>query len=125
MNERQFGSRIRQILNSGTRLDAGITERLRVSREQALLAKKPERVPALAWAGGSEAGWPVLGEWSVRLIVPMLALVFGLLAIYGWQQDHQVAELVEIDAQLLTDDLPIDAYLDKGFEAWLNSDDAR
>jgi hypothetical protein len=30
-----------------------------------------------------------------------------------------VAEAVELDTQLLADELPIDAYLDKGFEAWL------
>ena len=125
MNERQFGGRVRQVLNTGTRLDAGVAERLRASREQALLAKKPERRAALAWAGGPGDAWPGLGEWSVRLIAPMLVLVFGLLAIYGWQQDHQVAELVEIDARLLTDDLPIDAYLDKGFEAWLNEQGER
>ena len=29
------------------------------------------------------------------------------------------AEVEQLDAELLTDDLPIDAYLDRGFEAWL------
>ncbi len=29
------------------------------------------------------------------------------------------ADVEELDAQLLTGDLPIDAYLDRGFEAWL------
>lgn len=125
MNERQFGGRVRQVLNSGARLDVGVAERLRAFREQALLAKKPERRTAPAWAGGPGAAWPTLGEWSVRLIAPMLVLVLGLLAIYGWQQDHEVAELVEIDARLLADDLPIDAYLDKGFEAWLNEQGER
>ena len=46
-------------------------------------------------------------------------LVGGLLAINGWQQTQRVAEVEEIDALLLTDDLPLDAFLDKGFEAWL------
>ncbi len=119
MNEHQFGNRIRQILNAGIRLDASVSERLRAARERALLAKRLQRVPALAWAGGPDSGWPVFGEWSVRLLLPTLVLIFGLLTIYTWQQDHQVAELVEIDSQLLADDLPIDAYLDKGFEAWL------
>jgi uncharacterized protein DUF3619 len=40
-------------------------------------------------------------------------------AIYTWQQNQRVAELEEIDSQLLTDDLPIDAYLDRGFQSWL------
>ncbi len=119
MHEQQFGSRIRQVLNLGIRLDASVGERLRASREQALHAKRPERVRALAWAGATDSSWPVFGGWSFRLVVPTLVLLFGLLTIYTWQQDHQVAQLVEIDSQLLSDDLPIDAYLDKGFEAWL------
>jgi hypothetical protein len=28
--------------------------------------------------------------------------------------------LADLDVRLLTDDLPIDAYLDKGFDSWLN-----
>jgi hypothetical protein len=39
--------------------------------------------------------------------------------IYTWQQSQRAAELEEIDALLLTDDLPIDAYLDRGFQNWL------
>ncbi len=119
-NERLLGSRVRQILNSGMRLDPHVEERLRASREQALLAKRPERATSLVWAGIPGFGWPVFGELSLRLLVPTFVLAFALLSIYTWRQDHQVAELVEIDTQLLTDDLPIDAYLDKGFEAWLN-----
>jgi hypothetical protein len=42
-----------------------------------------------------------------------------------WQQTQRLAEIEEIDAELLTDDLPIDAYLDRGFEAWLKKRAAR
>ena len=41
--------------------------------------------------------------------------------IYNWQEKQRLAEVVEIDSQLLTDDLPIDAYLDRGFQNWLKS----
>lgn len=33
--------------------------------------------------------------------------------------DQQVSELSRIDSALLADDLPINAYTDKGFNAWL------
>jgi hypothetical protein len=46
-------------------------------------------------------------------------LVAGGAAIYAWQQNQRAAELEEIDSQLLTDDLPIDAYLDRNFQNWL------
>jgi hypothetical protein len=49
----------------------------------------------------------------------MVVLVFGLLAINTWHQSQLVQEIEEIDAGVLTGDLPLDAYLDKGFDAWL------
>jgi hypothetical protein len=120
MNEPQFGNKIRQILNQGTQLDGKILGRLRLGREKALrqqLVAKP--VPGLAWADGLIGSFGGPAGFSFRLVLPMAVLVGGLLAISGWQQKQRVAEVEEIDALLLTDDLPLDAFLDKGFEAWL------
>jgi len=129
MNEIKFANKIRQALNEGSRVDGRIAERLRASREQALAARKPERKTALAWARGSVAGgagtygafgtFGGLGGFSLRVVLPTLLLIAGLVSIYSWQQDQRAADAEELDAQLLTDDLPIDAYLDRGFEAWL------
>ena len=126
-NEIRFANKIRQALNEGLRegahLDGRIAERLRAAREQALAARKPEREPAFAWmrasASGVVAGFGGVGGFSLRVLLPTLLMVAGLMAIYTWQQDQRAADIEELDAQLLTDDLPIDAYLDKGFEAWL------
>lgn len=120
MNDLQFGNKVRQVLNEGTRLDAKTLERLREARENALkrqLVANP--VPGLAWADGFAARFGGYAGLSFRLVLPMAVLVVGLLAINGWQQNMRVAEVEEIDALLLTDELPLDAYLDKGFEAWL------
>ena len=127
MNEIKFANKIRQALNEGARLEgprgAAIVERLRAARERALARHKVERVPALAWARSSSAGvvggFGSLGGFSLRVLLPTLLLIAGLAAIYSWQQDQRAADAEELDAQLLTDDLPIDAYLDRGFEAWL------
>ena len=51
--------------------------------------------------------------------MPFTALAIGLAAVYTWQQNQRLAEVEEIDAQLLTDELPIDAYLDRNFQSWL------
>lgn len=118
MNEHQFGDKVRQILNRSAQPDSRILERLRMAREQALAHKKPESAPALAWAGnfgGRDGGF---GSWT-RVVVPLALLVIGLAGLYTWQQKQKVADVEELDAQLLSDDLPIDAYLDKGFEVWL------
>jgi hypothetical protein len=46
-----------------------------------------------------------------------------LLMLFYWQslqqQSGQANELAELDAEVLTDDLPVTAYLDQGFEVWL------
>jgi hypothetical protein len=127
-NERQFAARIRQALNEGVRSDAGVSariaERLRMAREHALERRKVARESALAWAGvsGSLGG---VGEFSLRVLLPTLLLVVALVTIYGVQKDQVAAEVEELDAMLLTDDLPIDAYLDRGFESWLKKVAAR
>jgi len=124
MNEHQFGDKVRQILNRGTRLDAHALERLRAAREQALAHKRPERAPALAWAGSVGGRSGTVDFWT-RLVLPAALLVLGAVGVYAWQHQQRVAELEELDAQLLSDDLPIDAYLDKGFEVWLKKRGAR
>jgi hypothetical protein len=99
MNEMQ----LRQLLNQGIQVRPEIAKRLEQAREQALERQRPERGAVLA----------------LRVLLPLAVLVGSGAAIYTWQQNQRVAELEEIDSQLLTDDLPIDAYLDRGFQSWL------
>jgi hypothetical protein len=118
MNEHQFANRVRTLLNQAE-VDPGVAARLKAAREQALARQRPEPAPALAWADnvlGSLGGWSGL---SLRVLVPVLLLATALAGIYGWQQNQRVAEVEDIDAQLLTDDLPVEAYLDHGFQNWL------
>jgi hypothetical protein len=127
MNEQQFGSRIRQALNQGSRLDIRITERLRAAREMALerrrVAPAGEVAPELDWSTVSETGalarFGGFGGFSFRFLLPVALMVAGVIGVYSSQQARQAADVEQLDAQLLTDDLPIDAYLDRGFEAWL------
>ena len=93
--------------------------RLQAAREAALLRQRPEPAGALAWAGnaaGRFGGWTTLTLYAV---VSLALLVAGAAGVYNWQLSQRIAELEEIDSQLLTDDLPIDAYLDRGFQNWL------
>jgi len=115
--ERQFGYRIRQILNQGTHeVKPGIAQRLAAARQRALERHAAE--PALAWADNvtGSIGWAGI---ALRVLVPLAMLVACAGAIYTWQQNQRAAEIEEVDALLLTDDLPIDAYLDRGFQNWL------
>ena len=126
-DELKFANKLRQALNESARMEglrgAAIAERLWAARERALAQRRTERAPALAWARLAAAdvvgGFGGFGGFSLRLLLPTVLLVAGLVAIYSWQLEQRAADVEELDAQLLTDDLPIDAYLDKGFEAWL------
>ena len=119
MNEIQFGNRVRQILNQGLDLQPHTLEQLRAARERALAAQRPEPAPVLAWAdnvAGFFGGW---AGFSLRFLMPLVLLLAAVTSLYVWQQNRTVAEIEEIDAQLLTDDLPLDAYLDRNFQNWL------
>jgi hypothetical protein len=121
MNELQFTRRIRHLLEQGTRLDARTAERLRAARELAVSRQRPEPAPVLAWVDntfGNSWGWAGL---SARVLLPAAVLIVAVAGIYNWQEKQRLAEVVELDSQLLTDDLPIDAYLDRGFQNWLKS----
>ena len=120
MNEQQIAYRIKQLLNRGLDLDAGKLARLKAAREAALVRQRVEsRVPAWAWADNviGKSGGP--SALLPRLLLPMAVLILGLIAINQWRDTQIAAEIEEIDAAVLTGDLPLDAYLDKGFDAWL------
>jgi hypothetical protein len=114
MNEMQ----IRQLLNQGIEVRPEIAQRLEQAREQALARQRPERAALLAWADNvvGDVGW---GGLALRVLLPLAVLIGSGATIYTWQQNQRQAEMEELDSQLLTDDLPIDAYLDRGFQSWL------
>jgi len=119
MNEPQFAARIRHLLNQGAHLEPRVADRLKVARELALSRQRAERAPVLVWADnvlGNGWGW---GSLSARVVLPVVMLAVAAFGIYRWQESQRLAEVVEIDTQLLTDDLPIDAYLDRGFQNFL------
>jgi len=93
-------------------------ERLRAGREQAL-AKQKKTSASLALAGGGSMnhfGFDL--RWMGQL-VPLLVLLAGLLTMSAWHQNRYAEELADIDVQMLADELPPTAYLDRGFDTWL------
>ena len=42
-----------------------------------------------------------------------------MIGVYQYEQKQRIAELAELDAALLSDELPLSAYLDHGFNAYL------
>lgn len=118
MNEQQTAYRIKQVLNRGLDLDPGKLARLKEARELALARQRTRALsPVLAWADNVSGGGPSF--LLSRVVLPTALLIFSLVAINQWRETQQAAEIEEIDAAVLTGDLPLDAYLDKGFDAWL------
>ena len=57
--------------------------------------------------------------YSVRNLLVVTLVVLALAGVAVWSAFAPSNELADIDASLLTDELPISAYLDKGFDTWL------
>ena len=55
----------------------------------------------------------------MSVVIPLLVLVLGGAGIYQFEQEQQIAELAELDAAVLSDELPLSAYMDHGFNAYL------
>ncbi|MFT5644528.1 MAG: hypothetical protein ACI83P_002085 [Janthinobacterium sp.] len=127
-----FAYKVRHALNE--KLDGltpSTTERLAAARKMALARKKPH-APALvaqsALAGhagdfGQAFAAPFLRPFSwvtrVGVAVPLLALAIGLVGIYKFEQQQRIVDVAELDAAVLSDELPLSAYLDHGFNAYL------
>jgi hypothetical protein len=119
---------VRHLNDHMTDLPHDISERLRVARIQALSQRKREpqtiMVPQLVLAGGPKMSSldEGLNLWSrLASALPLVVLLFGLASIHIFQNEHRVNEIASLDAELLTDDLPPDAYTDPGFLIFLKS----
>lgn len=120
----QFGRLVAARLTAGTaELPYSIGERLRAARARALAARKPAsvRTAASLLASGGEASL-TFGWWNrIGSALPLIALVAGLVLIHTVQNERRASEVAEVDAALLTDDLPPSAYADPGFIQFLKS----
>ena len=104
-------------------VEPDIGERLRIAREQALQRARAARTASGPVSVGMAGSVALLGggRWWMRVaaVLPALALIAGLLMIQQLQANDQIATAAEIDAALLTDDLPPNAYSDAGFAEFL------
>ncbi|NSL56473.1 DUF3619 family protein [Uliginosibacterium aquaticum] len=116
--ERELGLFVRNQLNAGTaQLDVPVTERLFAAR-QAALAGLPTQAGELSLASVGRSGWSWLEE-RLRPLAMAFGLVLVLLAGNQTLSLQHIESQEDIDSALLSDELPIDAYLDRGFQSWL------
>ena len=110
---------VRQALSHAVEdLDEKTVSRLHEARMEAL-SRQRVAIGGLGLAGiGLKTGGflPAYG----RTFIAAFALLLGVAFTYVWTHFEQAAQNEEIDSALLSDDLPPAAYLDKGFQAWLD-----
>jgi hypothetical protein len=126
MNDREFGNKIKQDLNYGMgRLDVRVTDRLKLARERALDALATQAVPLNAYAFAGHAGQSQHSQHlSSRKWVSITLLLLALIGGVYWQQQVSNRD-DDIDAGLLSSDLPLNAYIDHDFHSWLDRSSQR
>ena len=119
--EHEIAQKIVRELNRGTRsIGDNTVAQLLIAREQALT--RYQQTPALRMAGAGQLVMQMIERPAAgaRYALSLAVLILGLAGIVYWQSSNGAGgEMADLDARLLTDDLPIDAYLDKGFDSWL------
>jgi hypothetical protein len=126
-DDQDFAGKITTYLDQGAAgLKAGTAYRLQLARQEALARlADPQRValrrlaPAHANGGSGTAGGDRSFWASGRLWLGIALIVAASFGIHQWQAYQQLRDIEETDAAILSSDLPIDAYLDRGFQNWL------
>ena len=122
-----------RLTSQSDRLAPDISERLRFARLRALdharavrAMRAPTQPSAAVFPTG--AGTLALGgapreasRWWIGMLslLPLLALVAGLMITQSENTQRQIAAAVEVDTDLLLDELPPPAYIDPGFVEFL------
>ena len=119
IREEELAGRIVRGLDRGLEsMDHRTLAQLRSARETALERLEQQPGWAIAWAGAGR-GAMSFRSWSPRHVVSVLALLAAVSGMVYWQHAQHADDPFDIDAKLLSSDLPIDAYLDKGLDTWL------
>jgi len=122
-----FAFRVRHALNENlNQLPPSAADRLAFARKLALSRKKRENPLTLAvtqhaLAGGMGSLFGDRLSWLVRMgmAMPVLVAAFGVVGIYQVEEARRIKETADIDVAVLSDELPLTAYADHGFNAYL------
>ncbi len=118
-DEQQFAHKLRHHLDQGARnVDALTLNKLMMARQTALSRHKTATVAGLSLAGVGHLLHETLLP-RARTAIALMILTLTVTGVYYWSHFQEAEENEEIDSALLSDDLPINAYLDHGFHAWL------
>ena len=119
MNEQHFVYKVRQHLNRGLHELSPVTvDRLATVRQSALARQKQVIGQSVLASAGSFVQFHY-DSLRIKQVLTALALLLCVVFSTYWMADRHADELGALDSALLTDDLPIGAFTDIGFDAWL------
>ena len=119
--EADFAKKLTSTLNWGlSRIEDDKLTRIRAGRQKAMAAyREPVSIMGLVTVSGQTLD---MSNWIRKPLfwLPILAIVAAVGA-YTFTSADEVYDLTggELDAQLLTGELPINAFLDKDFGSWV------
>jgi hypothetical protein len=127
MNDDQISNKITGYLDLGTAgLRPGTAYKLQLARQEALARLSAPEVASqltLAGTGGGNMSGGLSGRAprirDARIWIGVLLIVASVLYYQYWQSAKQARDIEETDTAILSSDLPIEAYLDRGFRNWL------
>jgi hypothetical protein len=135
---REFAKKITGYLDQGAAgLRPGLAYRLQQARAEALARLEPARdgrgLPGLVGAHGFAGGGTVSADPThgvrrsifvqARFWIGVGVIALVLLGYQQWRAFEEAREIADLDTAILTSDLPIDAYVDRGFQNWLRTAD--
>ncbi len=130
-NPQHFGKRVKESLDQGLHVSPAVEARLRAARALALDRQRlHEPAFAAVLSGRGTLGFGGGASPVVRFGLPVLIVAAALMGLNAYRDyqarlaedeaiSQQAAEIEEIDAKVLTSDLPMKALLDEDFQAWL------
>ena len=122
MNERELGKEITKVLNEGTMetIKSSTLYRLQSARLAALEQCQSESSRIMnSGHATSVYGRHGFNVYAGKLLVLTILFIF-MNIVFSQLVDHEKYSV--IDAMILADDLPVDAYIDNEFEQWLDID---
>ncbi len=125
MNEHHFTYKVRQHLNRGLHDVSPATVNRLESIKARALSRQKVAVRRSVLAGVSSFVQDHFENLHLRQVLLAFAMAVGILGYTYWSAEQDIAELEVLDSALLADELPIAAFTDKGFAAWLKSSASR
>jgi hypothetical protein len=118
-----LGALIAKRLDDSTeKLPLRVSQRLANSRKAAIAAIPVRTIQSASATSQQSAGSSLLlgmfSGWTWKVLsfgLPALVLATGLVFISNNNEDLEADEQATIDAAVLTDDVPISTYVDRGF----------